>query len=146
MKIAGTHTLAAPRDRVYQLLTSPPSLAKTLPGCEKLEPAGADTFQVKIKLGLAALSGAYQGTVKLSEQRPPEHLRLTMSSRGPWGFADGDGTLSLEEQGAQTLVRYAGELKVGGMIAAVGQRLLDAAARKVIGDFFQSLDKEASGS
>lgn len=143
MKIEGTQTLAASRERVYQLLTDPTTLVKALPGCEQLEPAGPDTFRVKIKLGLAALSGSYEGTVKLSERRPPEQLRLTINSRGRWGFADGDGTLSLEEQSEQTLVRYSGEVKVGGMIAAVGQRLLDGAARKVIGDFFRNLAREA---
>ena len=89
MKVEGSHTLAAPRERVFQALTTPATVAKLLPGCETLEPAGADTFRVKMKLGLAALSGAYEGTVKMSEQRPPEHLRLGVSGRGPWGFADG---------------------------------------------------------
>lgn len=145
MRIEGSHTLPATRPRVYQLLVDPAALAKTLPGCEKLEPTGPGTFQVKMKLGLAALSGSYQGTVKLSEQRPPERLRLTLSSRGPWGFADGDGTLTLEEKGGETLVRYAGEVKVGGVVASVGQRLLDGAARLVIGQFFKNLEKEAVG-
>ncbi len=53
-----------------------------------------------------------------------------------------DGTLTLEEQNGQTLVRYAGEVKVGGVIASVGQRLLDGAARMVIGQFFKNLDKQ----
>ena len=145
MKIEGSHTLAAPRERVFQALTNPATVAKLLPGCETLAPAGADTFRVKMKLGLAALSGAYEGTVKLSEQRPPEHLRLSVASRGPWGFAEGEGALDLVEQGGKTEVRYAGELKVGGMIASVGQRLLDAAARMVINQFFQSLERETAG-
>jgi len=144
MKVEGSHTLAAPRERVFQALTDPATVARLLPGCEKLEPAGADTFRVKMKLGLAALSGAYEGTVKMSEQRPSEHLRLSIASRGPWGFADGDGTLDLVEAGDRTEIRYAGELKIGGMIASVGQRLLDAAARMVIGQFFQSLEREAA--
>ena len=144
MKVEGSHTLAAPRERVFQALTNPATVAKLLPGCEKLEPAGTDTFRVKMKLGLAALSGAYEGTVKMSEQRPPEHLRLSVTSRGPWGFADGEGTLDLLEQSGKTEVRYAGEVKVGGMIASVGQRLLDGAARMVLGQFFQALEREAA--
>src|SRR3990167_7418284 len=120
MKIEGSHTLAAPRDRLSRPPPTPATVAKLLPGCETLAPAGADTFRVKMKLGLAALSGAYEGTVKLSEQRPPEHLRLSVAGRGPWGFADGDGTLDLVEAGGRTEIRYAGELKVGGMIASVG--------------------------
>lgn len=144
MKIEGSHTLAAPRQRVYELLTDPQAIARLLPGCEKLEPAGPDTYQVKIKLALAALSGAYQGTVKLSEQRPPEHLRLTLTSRGPWGMVDGTGALTLQEKNGRTVARYAGEVSVGGMMAAVGQRLLDGAARMMIGQFFKSLEREAA--
>jgi len=146
MKVEGTHTLSAARERVFQTLVDPVAVAKLLPGCEKLEPAGPDSFQVKMKLGLAALSGAYEGTVRVSEKQPPERVRLTVASRGPWGFAEGDGTLALAEEDGKTVVRYAGELKVGGMIASIGQRLLDGAARMVIGQFFQNLEREVSKS
>lgn len=142
MKLEGSHTLAAPRPRVYEFLTNPAVLARLLPGCEKFEPAGSDSFQVKMKLGLAGLSGSYEGRVQLSEARPPEHLRLGVSSRGAWGFADGEAALELTEAEGRTTVRYAGELKVGGTIAAVGQRLLESAARRVVGQFFGSLEKE----
>lgn len=146
MKIEGSHKLAASRQRVWGLLTTPEPLARCLPGCEKLEPTDKTTFQVKMKLGVAALSGSYQGTVKLSELRPPEQLQLTLASRGPWGFADGTGTLRLEEKKGETLVHYAGEVKVGGIVASIGQRLLDGAARMVISQFFKNLEKAATNS
>lgn len=144
MNLEGSTRIAAPRERVFQLLVDPARIAAILPGCEKLEPAGPDTFQVKLKLGLASLSGAYQGTVKVSEQHPPEHLRLSLSSRGPWGFANGDGTLTLEEADGQTEVSYIGEVQVGGMIASIGQRLLEGAARMVVNQFFQNLAQQAA--
>ncbi|MDA2913435.1 carbon monoxide dehydrogenase subunit G [Acidobacteriia bacterium AH_259_A11_L15] len=146
MKIQGTQTVNASRERVFGAVVDPTVIAKLLPGCEKLEPTGEDTYQVKMKLGLGAVSGSYQGTVRVSEKQPPERLRLTVKSRGPWGFAEGDGTLTLTEEGGGTTIEYAGELKVGGMIASVGQRLLDAAAKMVIGQFFKNLEKEAGGS
>ncbi len=143
MKIEGIETLAASRDRIYQILTDPIALSKALPGCEELVPVGNGTFQVKIKLGLGALSGSYLGTVKVSEQRPSEHLRLAMNSRGPWGFAEGGGTLTLTEHEGQTMVRYEGEFKVGGMIASIGQRLLEGVARMVVSEFFKNLATQA---
>jgi len=142
MKIEGSQAVAAPRQRVYELLTDPVALAKLMPGCEKLEPVGKDTYSVKMKLGIAALSGSYQGTVKLSDQKPPESLRLSVQARAPGGIAEGSGTLKLEEKAGKTTVRYAGEVKVSGMLASVGQRLLDSAAKMVIGQFFKNLEKE----
>ncbi len=144
MKIQGTQTVNASRERVFGAVVDPTVIAKLLPGCEKLEPVGEDTYQVKMKLGLGAVSGSYQGTVRVSEKQPPERLRLTVNGRGPWGFAEGDGTLTLTEEGGGTKIEYAGELKVGGMIASVGQRLFDAAAKMVIGQFFKNLEKEAT--
>ncbi len=144
MKIQGTQTVNASRERVFGAVVDPTIIAKLLPGCEKLEPVGEDTYRVKMKLGLGAVSGSYQGTVRVSEKQPPERLRLTVNGRGPWGFAEGDGTLTLTEEGGGTKIEYAGELKVGGMIASVGQRLFDAAAKMVIGQFFKNLEKEAT--
>jgi hypothetical protein len=142
MKIEGSHALAAPRQRVYELLTDHQALAKLLPGCEKLEPAGADTYTVKMKLGIAALSGSYQGRVRLSEQKPPEGLRLSVQARAPGGVAEGSGSLELKEKSGKTTVHYAGEVKVSGLLASVGQRLLDSAAKMVIAQFFKNLEKE----
>jgi hypothetical protein len=142
MKIEGSQTLAAPRQRVYESLTDHEALAKLLPGCEKLEPAGADSYSVKMGLGIASLSGSYTGTVKLSEQKPPESLRLAVQARAPGGVAEGSGTLELREKAGKTTVHYAGEVKVSGLLASVGQRLLDSAAKMVIGQFFKNLEKE----
>ncbi len=145
MKIEGSHALAAPRQRVYDILTDHQALAKLLPGCEKLEPAGPDTYAVKMKLGIAALSGSYQGTVKLSDQKPPESLHLSVQARAPGGIAEGAGTLGLKEKSGKTTVQYAGEVRVSGMLASVGQRLLESAARMVISQFFKNLEKDLAG-
>ena len=57
-------------------------------------------------------------------------------------MAEGSGTLELKEKAGKTTVQYAGEVKVSGLLASVGQRLLDSAARMVIGQFFKNLEKE----
>ncbi|MFQ5818197.1 MAG: carbon monoxide dehydrogenase subunit G [Terriglobia bacterium] len=144
MMLAGEQKIPAPPSRVWFLLTDETSLARLLPGCEKLERKEADSYHLTMKLGLGAMSGSYAGSVRLREQRPEERLRLTVESRGPWGFVHGDGTLELSEQNGATLVRYAGELQIGGTIASVGQRLLDSAARRVISQFFQNLSQQAT--
>lgn len=143
MTLTGETRVPAPCSRVWLLLTDPSSLARALPGCEKLEPQGADSYQLTMKLGVGAISGTYTGTVRLDEKQPESALRLVVESRGSWGFVQGDGRIELHEQGSTTVIRYAGEIQVGGMIAAVGQRLLESAARMVINQFFQNLAQQA---
>jgi hypothetical protein len=138
VKVQGSVVLPASREQVWDLLTDPTKLAKLLPGCEKLEPDGPDRYKVAIKFALAAISGKYSGSVELSEKKPPESLRMVLEGKGTPGFMRGEGRIRLAEKKGQTELRYEGEAQVGGMIAAVGQRMMDVAARRIIQQFFDA--------
>ncbi len=142
MKIQGTYTLPARREQVWQLLTDPQRLPDCLPGCEQLLAAGDDRYQVKLKLGIAAISGNYSGSVELSEKKPPVSLRMKVEGRGAPGFLSGEGKIELTENDGHTEVRYSGEAKVGGLIASVGNRMIEMAARRVIQQFFENAAKK----
>ncbi len=142
MKIQGRQILPGTRQQVWDLFNDPQRLAKLLPGCERLEADGKNRYKVAIKFALAAFSGAYSGLVELSEQKPPKSMRMRVEGKGTPGFMKGIGTLELEERGAQTEVHYSGEAHVGGLIAAVGQRMIEAAAKKILQQFFQSASEQ----
>ena len=146
MKVAGTYTLNAPREQVWQLLNDPAFLKACLPGCESLEAAGPDQYQVVLTMGLAAVKGRYTGSVTLSDKQPPDHLKLQVQGRGTPGFMQGTGTLDLTEVPEGTRVAYEGDVQVGGPIAGVGQRLLDGAAKMVVGQFFTGVRAQLEAS
>lgn len=138
MKVVGSYLLPGTPEQVWDLLNDPERLAKSLPGCERLEPDGPDRYKVAIKFALAAISGKYTGSVELSEKKPPRSLRMRLEGKGTAGFMKGEGQLELIEKHGQTEVRYSGEAQVGGLIASVGQRLIDFTARKMIQQFFEA--------
>ncbi len=138
MKIAGSYLLAGTPEHVWSLLNDPQRLAKCLPGCERLEPDGPDRYKAAVKFALAAISGQYSGSVELANKQRPQSLRLRFEGKGLPGFVKGEGQLELIGKRGQTELRYSGEAQVGGMIAAVGQRMIDVAARKIIQQFFES--------
>lgn len=142
MKLSGSARLPGSQQQVWELFNDPARLAKCLPGCEKLEPIGPDKYKVAIKFALAAFSGSYSGSVELSEQQPPESMRMRVDGKGTPGFMKGDGRLTLAESAEGTTVRYEGEAQVGGLIAAVGQRMIEAAAKKIVQQFFESAEKQ----
>lgn len=146
MKIQGVQLLPGTREQVWELFNDPRRLAKLLPGCERLDPDGKNRYKVAIKFALAAFSGAYSGQVELSEQKPPKSMRLRMEGKGAPGFMRGEGTIEFAEKGEQTEVRYSGEAQVGGLIAAVGQRMIEAAAKKILQQFFQSASQQLQNS
>ncbi len=142
MKLHGAQVLPGTRQQVWDLFNDPERLAKLLPGCERLVPAGENRYKVAIKFALAAFSGAYSGTIELSEQQPPKSLRMRVEGKGAPGFMKGEGRLELAEKGRHTEVRYEGEALVGGLIAAVGQRMIEAAAKKILQQFFDSAARQ----
>lgn len=138
MKLAGTYLLPGTPEQVWDLLNDPERLAKLLPGCERLEPDGPDRYKAAVKFALAAISGKYAGSLQFLEKKPPRLLRLRLDGKGVPGFVKGEGQLELTEKHGQTEVRYSGEAQIGGMIAAVGQRMVDVAARKTVQQFFEA--------
>lgn len=146
MKLQGAHLLPARREQVWELLTDPQRLAKCLPGCERLDAVGPDRYKVAIKFAIAAISGNYSGSVELADKKPPHSLRMKLEGKGVPGFMSGEGTIELVEKGGQTEVRYSGEAKVGGMIAAVGQRMIEAAAKRILQQFFDSAARQLTST
>jgi hypothetical protein len=142
MKLNGTQTFPAPRQKVWEFLIDPQRLARCMPGCEKLETAGENEYSGVINVGLAAVKGVYNGKVKIAELQPPAHYKMLLDGKGKQGFIKGSGTIELEEKDGQTLLTYSGDVQVGGPLASVGQRMIDGAAKMMIGQFFTAMEAE----
>ncbi len=139
MKIAGAYTVPAPRERVYAALQDPDTLARSMPGCKQLVRTGDNEYEMQMSLAISAVSGVFSGKVRLADQNPPTGYRMLVDGSGKIGFVKGDGLLTLEDNGDSTEVRYDGEVNAGGLIAGVGQRLLDTTAKMLIKRFFDKL-------
>lgn len=146
MKIESTQELHASRDRVYSALTDPEVLRRCIPGCESLEKTGEDTYSATLKAGVGSIKGTFKGDVRLEDMRPPEHYRIVVEGKGAIGFAKGSADFDLEEKNGGTVIRYSGELQIGGTIAGVGQRMIQGAAKMMASRFFASLEAEVKGS
>lgn len=143
MKLEGTHELEATRDRVYHSLVNPEVLQRCIPGCERLEHTGDSQFSATIRAGVGSIKGLFEGKVRLEDLREPEHFRMVVEGKGPPGFLKGSGDLDLEQDGAITRVKYAGDVQVGGTIASVGQRMIQGTAKMMAAQFFTCLGAEA---
>lgn len=143
MKIEGTQELSAARERVFGALTDPEVLKRCIPGCERLEKTGEGTYAATLRTGVGSIKGLFTGNVRLEEIRAPEHYRMVVDGKGQPGFLKGTGDIDLEEKDGGTLVKYSGDVQVGGTIASVGQRMIQGAARMMASQFFTAIDTEA---
>ena len=140
MKLTTSSVVPAPRDRVFAAITDPEVLRRAIPGCELLTETAPDSYQAAIKVGVAGLTGTYAGKAAIRDRNPPESLTLTFEGKGGPGFVRGSAAIGLAVEGeAMTRVSCDADVQVGGIIAAVGSRLIEAAARKLAEDFFRNL-------
>ena len=128
-----------------------------MPGCESLEKTGPDEYRLKMSVLLAALSGQFEGRVRIADQTPPTSFRLIVEGSGRIGFLKGNGLLRLSpaatvgvlsaapSEPPSTTVSYEGDAQVGGTMAVVGQRLIDGTSKMMIKKFFDKLASLATG-
>ncbi len=147
MKLTGTYRVSARREQVFDALIDPGIIQKCIDGCEKMvatgdDPAesGASTYDAYLKIGVAGLKGSYVGKVQLKDRRRPESFTLILEGKGGPGFVKGTAKISLASLGAgpasTTELRCDADAQVGGLIAAVGSRLIEAAAKRMMDEFF----------
>lgn len=142
MKLQGTHTFDAPRERVWRALLDPDVLARTLPGCEKLERVGDNEFRGALNVQVGPVKGQFQGTLVLTDVRPLEGYHMKLDGKGPAGFMNGEGDLRLTDAGSGTALAYDIDSQVGGRVAAVGQRLLESSAKSITRQGLEGLARE----
>jgi uncharacterized protein len=143
MEQAGEHRIDAPRARVWAALNDPNVLKRCIDGCEDLARTGADAFHATVRARIGPVSATFEGDVTLSDLDPPNGYTLEVSAKGgAAGFGRGTARVALKEDGDATVLTYVAEGRVGGKLAQIGQRLIDAAARKTADDFFEALALE----
>ena len=145
----GEVMLDAPPEAVFKVLLDPVALAKVIPGCNSLEPAGnhpgEHRYRADVSVGVGMIKARYAAEVALSELDPPRSLRLAGSGLSAVGSARGSGIVTLEPAEGGTLLRYDYSAEVSGKVAAVGSRMLEGAAKIVLNQLFEQLGREASG-
>ncbi len=138
MDVAGEYTFDAPQQIVWEALRDPDVLGSILPGGEGTKEIGENEYESKLKIKVGPVQGRFKGKIKLENINPPTSYDIIVNGRGAPGFVKGSGALTLSAaDDNKTHMVYSGKAQVGGRIASVGQRLLDASSKSIIR---QSLD------
>jgi Uncharacterized conserved protein len=137
MDITGEHRIAASREAVWHALFDAETLRACIPGCQELERTSPTTFAAKVQLKIGPVSATFAGTVELLDIDAPNGCRIVgQGNGGIAGFAKGSSEMRLTEDGAGTLLTYDAKAEIGGKLAALGSRLVQATSRKLAAQFF----------
>ena len=138
MKLEGDYWFEASVPEVWSALFDPVILAAVMPGCEKLELVdGQYVGEIKVKVG--PIQGKFTGKVDLKDKDEPHSYTMIVDGRGAPGFVKATASVKLQAEGAGTRVFYDTDAQVGGKIASVGQRLIEASARAIVAQSLEGL-------
>jgi 2-furoyl-CoA dehydrogenase large subunit len=143
----GEALVAAEAQHIFDMLLDPDTLAAVIPGCHGVEKISDNHFRADVTIGIGPVKGRYRAEVKLSDLDPPKAVTLAGHAEGALGFGSGEGRITLRPvAGGGTTIHYIYEAAIGGKVASIGGRLLDGAARVIIGQFFAALARRAGGN
>jgi carbon monoxide dehydrogenase subunit G len=147
MEITGEYLVPAPQQRVWEALNDPRVLQASIAGCQSLEKVSDTEFSAIVTTRVGPVSATFRGTVNLSELDPPNGYTLTGRGQGgAAGFAKMTSRVTLVPQEGQTLLRYTAQAEIGGKLASVGSRLVQAVAKKNADDFFAAFTRQLGGA
>jgi uncharacterized protein len=141
MELAGEYTFDAPQEMVWEALQDPEVLASIMPGGEGFEEVGDHEYTGTLNIRVGPVQGKFNGHIQLSNLVPPESYDISVDGKGAPGFVKANGGLKLTGQGGQTHMAYSGKAQIGGRIATVGQRLLDASAKSIVRQSLEGLNE-----
>lgn len=138
MQMTGEYRIPAPRDSVWRALNDPDVLKQCIPGCESIEKISDTELTAKVALAVGPVKARFNGRVTLADLDPPKGYTISGEGQGGVaGFGKGTARVALEEDSPDsTTLRYSAEATVGGKLAQIGARLIDATAKKLADEFF----------
>lgn len=140
MEMKGSRALPAGREVAWGLLNDAEVLRQCIPGCQSLTSSGPNAYDVVMNAAVGPVKALFRGKLTLADIEPPARYRLLFEGQSAQaGFARGEARVELEELAArETKLNYVATAQIGGKLAQIGARLIDAAAGATADRFFQA--------
>lgn len=148
MHYDGSFEVPVPKQKVYDFVTDPSKVTSIFPDVQDVKMIDADTFSLKAKVGISFMKGMMDVKMTIVDRKPPGFAKMKAKGNGISSSVELENTFTMEDAtgGAGTLVKWAADAKIGGLMASVGSRLIDAAAQKYVADIIGSLKEKLSSS
>jgi len=145
MELTGERLIPATVDATWAALNDPAVLKDCIAGCESLERTGDNAFVALVAVRVGPVAARFKGNLQMTNVNPPHSYTMVFDGQGGVaGFGKGSADVALAAEGTQTKLSYAAKAQVGGKLAQIGSRLVDAAAAKIAEDFFQAFEARLS--
>jgi carbon monoxide dehydrogenase subunit G len=145
MEMSGVQLIPAPQAATWAALNDPEILKACVPGCESIESTGENEYVVLMTARIGPVAAKFKGKLALADIVAPDSYSIAFEGQGGVaGFGKGGAKVQLESVEVDgkpgTKLTYQVKASVGGKLAQIGSRLVDAAAKKLSEDFFKAFN------
>ena len=141
MKLSGSYEFDTAPEKVWQILTDPEALRSCIPGCEKMNALGNNEYSATVTISMGPIRSKFDAKVTMVDLQPFESYKLIIEGNGPSGFVRGESQIKLTGSGSKTTVDVDSDSSSGGLLARVGQRMVESFARSMMDRFFTCLQE-----
>ena len=143
MEMTGSQTLPVSQQIAWEALNDPEILKASIMGCDLLDRTSDTEFLAGVTAAIGPVKAKFKAKLTLSDVNPPESYTIRFDGQGgAAGFGKGEAQVKLVPDGATTRLDYTAKANVGGKLAQIGSRLVDAASKKMADDFFVKFNAE----
>ena len=147
MQLTGKHEIPATAKRIWDLMMDPEVLTRITPGITHLELVEEDSYKAIAEIKIGPVGGAFTGTLKVADKNEPHSFSLIVQQNSRLGTASAVVAMALNTlETGTTEVSFLGDVRLSGMMATMGQRVLSPVAHMLSGQFFEALKLEVEGS
>ncbi|CAM9982102.1 unnamed protein product [Phaeothamnion confervicola] len=145
MEMSGEQLIPASQAATWAALNDPEILKACVPGCESITLTAENEYQVLMTARIGPVSAKFKGKLALSDLNPPNSYSIAFEGQGGVaGFGKGGAQVQLAPGDGGTKLTYQVKANVGGKLAQIGSRLVDAAAKKLSEEFFNAFNAKVA--
>ena len=145
MEMSGEQLIPASQADTWTALNDPEILKACVPGCESITLTAENEYLVLMTARIGPVSAKFKGKLALSDLDPPNSYSIAFDGQGGVaGFGKGGAKVQLAAADGGTRLTYQVKANVGGKLAQIGSRLVDAAAKKLSADFFNAFNAKVA--
>ncbi|MEM1525430.1 MAG: carbon monoxide dehydrogenase subunit G [Nitrososphaerales archaeon] len=137
----GSEEIKAPLKKVFEFITNPENFSKGIPDIEEISVKSQDSFRVIAKLGISFLKGRFTTDFTVKEKREPEFISLYAHGSGLQSMVDANIKVNLISKNGSCLMKWEVDLKISGMIASLGQRVIEPVIKKIVDEIFGNIKR-----
>jgi hypothetical protein len=143
MRLQGSTIIKAPRQKVWEFVTDPESVASCAPGVEKVEVVEpGKKFKATAGVGFGAVKAKFSGDAEFVELDPPNRAVIKAHGTAPGTATDVRADMTLSDVDGGTEMKWAADITIVGQLASLAARMMGPVSQKLTEQFFAAMKQK----